>query len=228
MARADDAQPRRGSRDSPSITPNTPRKQARSRHVVVTIFPPRHTLSIRRLPIRRAALLLLPILAACSALEPEYAGLVVRYREVAPLDRERLVVTVESGRITWYLEGTDMAEVGDGWLSSRELRIPTGGDAELLVALRGRGTGPAASTTVTLPLEVGRRAQVDIFTSGEPPERACEGCAGIARAPIEPVFRPSARDWLYIRWMGTVTAVGGPSPAVSSPTRTTGSSNDGP
>lgn len=153
--------------------------------------------------------LLLLLLAACSAFEPEYAGVVVRYREAEPLGRDRLVVTLTSGRIVWYLEGSDMAVDGSGWLSSRELRIPHGGDAELLVALRGEGSDPAASGTVTLPLEVGRQARVDIFTASDPLGAACDGCDGIARFPIESRFRPSARDWLYVRWTGTVPMTAG-------------------
>ncbi|HEY0971087.1 MAG TPA: hypothetical protein VGE02_08985 [Gemmatimonadales bacterium] len=163
-------------------------------------------MSPRHLAARLGALVFL-LLTACSALEPEYAGVVVRYREAGPLTRERLVVTLESHGITWYLEGTDMAADG-GWLSSRVLRIPKGGQAELVVALRGQGSQPAATGTVALPLEVGRQARVDVFISEEPLELACDGCAGLARFPIQPAFRPSARDWLYVRWTGTASVAG--------------------
>jgi len=151
----------------------------------------------------RALLPSLLLLAACSAFEPEYAGVVVRYRETEALGRERLVVTLTSGRVVWYLEGTDMAPDGSGWLASRPLRIPDGGDVELLVALRGEGSDAAATGIVDLRLETGRQARVDVFPSAAETWTVCEGCDGIARFPIRSAFRPSARDWLYLRWTGT-------------------------
>ena len=134
-------------------------------------------------------------------LEPGYAEVVVRFREEAPLVRDRLVATLSSGRHDWYLEGLDLEPAGEeGWFESRPIRIPREGEGDLFVAFRGRGSVAAASGGATLPLVTGRRVTVDVLFSADEPSRVCDGCDGIAQFPILQEFRPPARVWLYLRW----------------------------
>ena len=171
-------------------------------------------LSLRH-PSRRAARalvalrpLLLLLVAACGSLEPEYAGIVVRFREEAPVTRERLVVTVSDGDTEWFLEGTDLEATADGWLAARELRVAPGGDLSIRIALRGVGSEPAASGQLSLPLPPDARWRLDVFPSDVSHAAACDGCAGVARFPILAQFRPSAQDWLYVTWTGVATDPG--------------------
>lgn len=127
--------------------------------------------------------------------------MVFRFREEAPLVRERLVATVSSGRHEWYLEGLDMEPAAEeGWLASRPIPIAREGDADVFVAFRGRGTLAAASGGTTIPLATGRRWTVDVLFSSDGPARVCGDCDGIAQFPILQEFRPPARVWLYLRW----------------------------
>lgn len=168
-------------------------------------------LVLTRLPSRSLAALrplLLVLLAACSTFEPEYAGVLLRFREVDAITRDRLVVTVSDGGITWYLEGTDLQESADGWLVARELRVAPGDLVTLRIALRGEGSEPAAAGLISLPVPTGERWRVDVFPSAMPQAAACSGCTGVARFPIVAQFRPSAQDWLYVTWAGVTTDPG--------------------
>lgn len=131
----------------------------------------------------------------------------MRYREVEPLGRERLAVTLDDERRQFYLEGIDLVE-RDGWLVSRELRTLPRGDLVVRLALRGSGTAAAATADVVVPLAPDARWRIDIFPSSADPAAACAGCAGLHRAAIAEGVRPSARDWLYVTWTaGAATAV---------------------
>lgn len=158
--------------------------------------PPRR----RRLRALATALLPLLALAGCEDLGPDLARVVVRFEERAPLTRDRLVVTVRDGRRDYYLEGLDLQAADDGWWVGRELRVATGGEAEVLVALRGAGVPPAAYGELVLPLAPNARWRVDVFASSVDGPTACGGCTGYRRHTIVPDARPSAQDWLYITW----------------------------
>lgn len=149
------------------------------------------------------AALLLAVLPGCDAFDPEFAGVQVRFVERSPLVRELLVVTMSADGTDWLLEGTDLTPGADGWLESREIRLPTGTRALVRVAVRGDGAEPAAVAQLELPLEADDRWRLDVLPSAEPPEQVCGGCTFFARVPIEPGTRPSAQDWLYL----TLTAL---------------------
>lgn len=123
----------------------------------------------------------------------------MRYREVAPLGRERLAVTLDDEHRQFYLEGIDLVE-RDGWLVSRELRTLTRGELVVRLALRGSGSAAVATAHVTLPLAPDARWRIDIFPSSAEPAAACADCTGLHRAAIAQGSRPSARDWLYVTW----------------------------
>ena len=149
----------------------------------------------------------LALLAACQDLGPEHASVTVRYLEVPPLDRGRLVVTLADPARQWYLEGIDlMTSADDGWLVSRELRTAASGRLTVRLAVRGPGTAPVAAGDAVLPLAAGSRWRVDIFPSELTPAAVCDDCAGVRRIPLSVESRPSAQDWLYLTW----TAVGPP------------------
>ena len=133
----------------------------------------------------------------------------MRYDERAPLTRDRLVVTVTDGRRQWYFEGADLSDDGTGWLISRPLRVADGGTVTISATLRGDGTAPVGGGTVALPLARDGRWQVDVLTSALEPSSVCAGCTGITRFSIAEAERPTAHDWLYIRWTGTPATVTG-------------------
>lgn len=161
--------------------------------------------------LRRAAtallLPLLPLLGACQELGPEQPRVTVRYRELAPLGRERLAVTLDDERRQFYLEGIDLV-AHDGWLVSRELRTAPRGDLAVRLALRGAGVAAVAAADVVIPLAPNARWRIDVFPSSAGPNVACAGCAGLHRVPIADAARPSARDWLYVTWTGGAAAAG--------------------
>ncbi|MHB1225389.1 MAG: hypothetical protein ACYC2G_15275 [Gemmatimonadaceae bacterium] len=128
------------------------------------------------------------------------ASVTLRYRERAPLTRERLVVTVDDINNEWYFEGVDLPPSADGWLTSRSLRVSTRGGVRITVSLRGTSVVAAAGGEIVLPESPGEEWLVDIFTSEAAPSVACDGCAGLARLAIAEDDRPTARDWLYVRW----------------------------
>lgn len=175
---------------------------------------PRRPLAVRAptRPTSRPLAVALPLLlllgAACSALEPEHASVVVRFREVAPVTRDRLVVTISDGDTEWYLEGTDLEASADGWLAGRALRVAPGGTLKVRIALRGVGSEPAASGQLALATPADARWRIDVFPSDVPQAAACSGCTGVVRFPILAQFRPSAQDWLYVTWTGVTTDPG--------------------
>jgi len=159
----------------------------------------------RRRALRRLAAALLPAalllpLAACEDLGADRARVVVRFQERAPLTRDRLVVTVRDGRRDYYFEGLDLQPAGDGWWRGRELRLAAQGEADVLVALRGVGTSPAAAGEILLPLTPGARWRLDVFASSADGPTACGGCTSYRRFGIVPDARPSAQDFLYVTW----------------------------
>jgi hypothetical protein len=136
----------------------------------------------------------------CEVAPVAPASVTVRYLEVAPLTRDRLVVTVDDPRSGWYFEGVDFQPSPDGWLTSRSLRVSTRGGVRITVSLRGSGVSAAASGEIVLPEGESEEWMVDIFPSEAAPSVACDGCAGLARLTIAEDARPAARDWLYVRW----------------------------
>lgn len=163
--------------------------------------------------LRTATLLPLAVLAAAGC-EPDLgvpATVTVRYREVAPLTRDRLVVTVDDADSGWYFEGVDFEPATDGWLTSRSLDLSASGGVRVLVALRGSATTTAAASgEIVLPATANERWLVDIFPSELAPNVVCGGCAGLARFAITESDRPAARDWLYVRWTGSGGSPTGP------------------
>ena len=139
-------------------------------------------------------------LAGCEDLGPDRARVAVRYRELAPLGRERLVMTLQDRERQFYLEGIDLEPTADGWLASRELRVANGGPLRVRVALRGAGGASVSTVEVDVPLAPHARWRLDVFPSSESPAAACGGCTGVRRATILQSERPPARDWLYVTW----------------------------
>ena len=166
--------------------------------------PPARRPLRRLLPVALAALL-----GACQDLGPERAHVTVRYREVAPLHRTRLVLTLTDSARQWYVEGLDLVDGEEGWLVGRDLRTAAAGRLLVRLAMRGEGASPVASGDALLPLSPGGHWRVDVFPSSRSPAEVCDGCAGLRRIPIAPEARPSAQDWLYLTW----TAVALPPPA---------------
>lgn len=160
-------------------------------------LPSRQSLSV-------AAVLLLPLLAGCSLLEPDHARVTIRFREVAPLEREGLVVNVFDGQDEWYVEGTDLEPAAGGWLVSRTLPVDADGQLRIGATLRTPAGSIAAAGSIVLPLDESARWRVDIFPSDQPQAEACGGCDGIQRFAIASAARPSAQDWLYITWTDPV------------------------
>ena len=172
-------------------------------------MPPRPPRSPRRrtsAAALRCALAAL-VLAACDDLGPDQGIVTLRYREQPPLERERLVVTLEDRERQYYVEGIDLAEGADGWLESRPLRFAASGQLRVRVAMRSDGTSPAAALDAMIPLTPGRRWRVDVFASALPGSQACAGCAGLQRVGIVPAWRPSAQDWLYLTWTAAAPPV---------------------
>ncbi|HEU4630196.1 MAG TPA: hypothetical protein VFS08_10665 [Gemmatimonadaceae bacterium] len=140
-------------------------------------------------------------LAACDDLGPDPAHVQLRYHEVAPLGRDRLVVTFDVPGHQWYFEGTDLQPTtDDGWLAGREIDVGSDGELLMRLALRDDGDGTVARADATIPLAHGLRWRVDVFPSALDEAAACGACNGIHRVAIDPEARPSARDWLYITW----------------------------
>lgn len=165
--------------------------------------------SLARAPYRRPAhrssrgalaVLLACLLAGCNDLGPNPAHVQLRYREVAPLDRDRLVVTFDVPGHQWYLEGTDLQPSGDGWLTGRELTVGSDGELMMRLALRDDDDGSVARGEAVIPLAHGARWRIDVFPSSLESAAACGGCSGVHRVSIDAAARPSARDWLYITW----------------------------
>lgn len=154
----------------------------------------------RRLVAPLLALLLALGAGGCEGDPVAPASVTVRYLEQAPLTRDRLVVTVDDLRSGWYFEGVDFQSSADGWLTSRSLRVSTRGGVHISIALRGTGVTAVAGGEIVLPEGVSDEWLVDIFPSEAAPSVACDGCAGLARFAIAEDARPTARDWLYVRW----------------------------
>jgi hypothetical protein len=165
----------------------------------------------RRAPRRRAlvATLLACLLPACNDLGPDPAHVRLRYLEVAPLDRDRLVATLDVPGHQWYFEGTDLQPEGDGWLAGREITVGSDGDLLLRLALRGTGDDAVAQADVSIALTHGARWRIDVFPSSLESAEACGGCNGVHRVPIALAARPSARDWLYVTWTALPTGAPG-------------------
>lgn len=142
-------------------------------------------------------------LAACEPVAASPATLTIRYQERPPLTRDRLVVTVADGRNEWYYEGVDLESEEDGWLAGRPLRLPREGSVRVKVAFRGTGQHAVAAGDATIRVAARERWRLDVFTSESAPGAACSGCTGIVRLTIAQESRPSARDWLYLRWIVT-------------------------
>jgi hypothetical protein len=166
-------------------------------------------------PVRRraarqilAAALLACALGACDDLGPNPAHVQLRYREVAPLDRGRLVVTLDVPGHQWYFEGTDLQPVGDGWLAGREIEVGSDGELLLRLALRDQGDGTVARADVSIALAHGARWRVDVFPSSLERADACGDCSGVHRVTIDQGARPSARDWLYVTWTAVPPGAG--------------------
>jgi hypothetical protein len=159
-----------------------------------------------------ALVALVALLVGCQDLGPDQALVTLRYREAAPLGRERLVATVEDGARQYYVEGIDLTPGADGWLESRPLRAASDGDLMVRVALRGSGTQAVAVADVRIPLSPRAVWRVDVFASSLTPAQLCDGCAGLLRVPIPPAWRPSAQEWLYVTWTADerLSALGSP------------------
>ena len=141
-------------------------------------------------------------IVACQDLGPDQGTVTLRYREAAPLGRERLVATIEDRARQYYVEGIDLTPGADGWLESRPLRAASDGELMVRVALRGSGTAAVAVADARVPLSPRAVWRVDVFTSSLPGAQACAGCAGFQRVPLPEAWRPSAQDWLYVTWTG--------------------------
>lgn len=161
----------------------------------------------RRTPAALRSALAAFLLAGCDDLGPDQGVVTLRYREQPPLERERLVVTLEDRERQYYVEGIDLGEGADGWLESRPLRFASNGQFRVRVAMRGDGTSPVAALDAQIPLTPGQRWRVDVFASSLPGSQACAGCAGLQRVGILPAWRPSAQDWLYLTWTPVAPAV---------------------
>jgi hypothetical protein len=161
--------------------------------------PPR---SLRRAAL---ALALLASVVACQDLGPDQGLVTFRYREAAPLGRERLVATIEDRARQYYVEGIDLTPGTDGWLESRPLRAASDGELMVRVALRGSGTAAVAVADARVPLSPRAVWRVDVFASSLPGAEACAGCAGFQRVPLPQAWRPSAQDWLYVTWTAAGT-----------------------
>jgi hypothetical protein len=159
---------------------------------------------VRRAPLRALTVALAAVLglalAGCQDLGPDRARVAVRYQELLPLGRERLVLTLQDGERQFYLEGIDLEPAADGWLASRELRVANGGTLRVRVALRGTGGTSVSTVDVDVPLAPHARWRLDVFPSSASLAAACGGCTGVQRATILQSERPSARDWLYVTW----------------------------
>lgn len=171
------------------------------------------SLSIPR-PLRCAALLLsLALAAGCEPAPDAPASVTLRYREVQPLTRDRLVVTVDDQHSNWYFEGVDFEPTDDGWLVSRSLKLSAKAGVRIAVTMRSVSDSTdraVAAGQIMLPNSPNERWQVDIFASELEPTVACGSCSFLARFPIVEGSRPAARDWLYIRSTGKGTSPTGP------------------
>ncbi len=171
------------------------------------------SLSIPR-PLRYAAFLLsLVVSAGCEPALDSPASVTLRYREVQPLARDRLVVTVDDLRSNWYFEGVDFEPADDGWLVSRTLKLSARAGVRIAVTVRSVSDSTDRAVAVgqiIIPNSANERWQVDIFPSDVEPAVACAGCSSLARFPIAEGSRPTARDWLYIRSTGKGTVPTGP------------------
>ena len=157
---------------------------------------------------RAASAAALLVAAACQDLGPDRGLVTLRFREAAPLDRERLAATLEDHARQYYVEGIDLAAGADGWLESRPLRAAPDGELRVRIALRGTGTAPIAVADALVPLAPHAVWRVDVFASSLPPAEACDGCAGFRRVNLPQAWRPSEQDWLYLSW--TAVAPTGP------------------
>lgn len=175
-----------------------------------TARPPRHRPSHRRTARGRtlAVALLVSLLGACDDLGPNPAHVQLRYREVAPLDRGRLVVTLDVPGHQWYVEGIDLQPEGGGWLAGREISVGSDGELLMRLALRDGGDDAVARSDVSIPLTHGARWRIDIFPSSLENAAACGNCSGVHRVPIDEDARPSARDWLYVTWTAVPPGAG--------------------
>lgn len=82
------------------------------------------------------------------------APVTLRYREVQPLNRDRLVVTVNYLRSNWYFEGADFEPVDDGWLVSRLLKLSASAGEHIGASLRkvsGTTDRTVAAGQIVLP-----------------------------------------------------------------------------
>lgn len=139
-------------------------------------------------------------LAGCEPVSGSPSTITIRYQERAPLTRDRLVVTISDGRNEWHYEGLDLEPDDDGWLVSRPLRLTNTSIIRLGVGFRGSGPSAVATGDVVIATGSRERWTVDIFAASSGGETACAGCGGISRFTIAQDSRPTARDWLYVRW----------------------------
>ena len=153
-------------------------------------------------------LLLACLLTACDDLGPNPAHVQLRYREVAPLDRGRLVVTLDVPGHQWYLEGSDLQPGAGGWLAGREINVGSDGQLLLRLALRGEADRPVARADVSIALQHGARWRIDVFPSSLESAEACGDCTGVQRVQIDQHARPSAQDWLYVTWTAVPLGAG--------------------
>lgn len=150
-----------------------------------------------RFPRHLVAVLVLVAALGCTTAGDD-AHVTVHYSQGGQLSRELLTVTITDPAGSRTLRASD---IGASWNDGRRLSTATSGP--LRVAFRfAAGSVVASEGAVEVPLRMDWGYDFTLSVDSLDPTRLCIGCMGRRAFALDPAYRASARDSVWLVWGG--------------------------